>query len=200
VPSPELRCLECNRQFADLTADQEVERCAECGKFVVAAPTLLTAMVPTPGPVPVDLVADLLADEAVPTVAKAKAAADLPLAQPVRPSSPPTTSAMPAWARRPDDAPTPAKPADTVRPTFPPRPATTPRPPAQAMSNTELPNQIDAKKQKVGFALFIAFLFLLAMIAAIGVLVYTIVRGLQMKKVISEVVPAVQPFSRASES
>ena len=198
MPSPELRCLECNRQFADLTADQEVERCAECGKFVVAAPTLLTAMLPTPGPAGTDLVADILAEEAVPTVVKA--AADLPLAQPVRPPSPQPTSTMPAWARRPDDAPTPARPSDTVRPVFPPRPATTPRPPAQAMSNTELPNQIDAKKQKVGFALFIAFLFLLAMIAAIGVLVFTIVRGLQMKKVISEAVPAVQPFSRASES
>ena len=52
------------------------------------------------------------------------------------------------------------------------------------------------------FALFIAFLFLLAMIGAIGVLGYTIIRGLQMKKVITEAAPAGQvvAFSRANDS
>lgn len=196
MPSPELRCLECNRQFADLTADQEVERCGECGKFVVAAPTLLTAPVPSsPAPAPTaDLVADVVAED-VPTVGKAKPPADLPLAQPVRSLAPQPKATLPAWARRDDDAPAPPKPA------FPPRPASPSRPRDEAMSNTELPSQTDGKKPRIGLALFVAFLFFIALLAAVGVLGYTIVRGLQMKKVITHAAP-VQPlaFSRASDS
>jgi hypothetical protein len=194
VPSPELRCLECNRQFADLTADQDVERCAECGKFVVSASQSAAGA----SAAPVDLTADVVADENVPTVGRAKPSVDLPLAQPVKPSAPPPMSTMPAWARRDgDDAPAPAKPADSMRPTFPPRP------PTESRSYTELPSQTTAdRKQKVGFALFIAFLFLLAMIGAVGVLGYTIIRGLQMKKVLTEAAPTGQvvAFSRASDS
>ena len=197
MPSPELRCLECNRQFADLTADQDVERCASCGKFVVAAPTLtLAPLVATRKPEPP--VVDVVAEEDIPVVGKAAPPAppasssldDLPLAQPVRPVAPPPMTNMPAWARRPDE---PAKPVETVRPQqqYPARPATTTRPRDEARSNTELPSEIDVKKPKIGFALFLAFLFFVAVVAAIGVLTYAIVRGLQMKKVITEAPPAV---------
>jgi len=190
VPSPELRCLECNRQFADLTADQEVERCAECGKFVVSAPTQLTVPKRDAG----EPLAELIPDADIPTVGKAKSADDLPFAQPAKAAPPPMTS-MPAWARRADeDAPPPAKPV------FPPRPSpAASRPGSEPRSYTELPSQTTAeKKQKVGIALFVAFLFLVGMVAAIGVLAYTIVRGLQMKKVLTEVTPAVQPLDRAN--
>lgn len=184
MPSPELRCLECNRQFADLTADQEVERCAECGKFVVTAPTQLTVSTPAPG----DPLADLVPDSDIPTVGKAKRVDDLPLAQPAKAAPPPMT-ALPAWARRADqDAPPAANPA------FPPRPAATTGP-AAPRSYTELPSQTaDDRKQKVGLALFVAFLFLVGMVAAVGVLGYTIIRGLQMKKVITDAAPRVRPL------
>jgi len=192
VPSPELRCLECDRQFADLTADQEVERCAECGKFVVTAPTGLTVSKAAPD----EPLAELVPDDAdIPTVGKAKPADELPLARPAK-AAPPPMASMPAWARRADeDAPPAAKPA------FPPRPAPTASRPEPPRSYTELPSQTTAdRKQKVGIALFVAFLFLVGMVAAIGVLGYTIIRGLQMKKVLTDVTPAVQPLDRDHRS
>lgn len=199
MPSPELRCLECNRQFADLTSDQDVERCAECGKFVVATPGLQPAAMPAPS-------GDLAAEAEIPTVGKATPADDLPMAQPVRPATPPPTTIMPDWARRDGDSPAPsplapAKSADPFRPAMPSRVR------GEERSNTELPSEIDKKKAKIGLALFVTFLFFLAVVAAIAVLGYTIIRGLKMRKVITQATPAllasqVQPpaFSRTSES
>ena len=210
MPAPELRCLECNRQFADLTADQEVERCAECGKFVVATPTLSATPV-APNAPPLDLVAELTAAEDVPTVGKSVPPADdLPMAQVVRPASPPPM-ALPDWARRGGDPPAksnaaPAKPTDPFRPAIPSRPPT-PSPPAKSRSNTELPSEVEVKKPRIGLALFVAFLFFVAVAAAVAVLGYVVVRGLKMRKVITQGTPAVrvaqaQPpaFSRTSES
>lgn len=216
MPSPELRCLECNRQFADLTADQDVERCAECGKFVVAAPTVRAAPI-APSSTPLDLVAELTAAEDVPTVGKPKPPVDdLPMAQVVRPAAPPPM-AMPDWARRDGDPPAKSNPvsaksADPFRPALPPRPATSP-PAAKTRSYTELPSEIEVKKPRIGLALSVAFLFFVAVAAAIAVLGYVVIRGLKMRKVITQDPPVVrvaqaqpqpqpQPpaFSRVSES
>lgn len=213
MPSPELRCLECNRQFADLTADQEVERCAECGKFVVAAPTLLTLPVPPASAptTPTTPLVDLTAENDIPTVGKAKPAGDdLPLAQPVK--APPPPIKMPDWARRDDEdepaPPAPPKAADPFRPALPSKPAAPPPAPRATPTKwTEQPADVPPKKPKIGLALFVALLFLLMMLGAIGVLGYVVIRGLKMRKVITQADPPAvvvvhQPdaFNRSSVS
>lgn len=212
MPSPELRCLECNRQFADLTADQEVERCAECGKFVVAAPTL--QLTPVAGTPPLDLAAELVAaKDDIPTVGKSKPADDdLPLAQPVKPAPPPIK--MPDWARRDEDDAPPVKPAppkaDPFRPALPSRPAApAPAPRTQPTPTkwADQPEEAPRQKPRIGFALFVAFIFLVMMVAAIGVLGYVVIRGLKMRKVITQadqpaivVVHQSDAFNRSSVS